>query len=590
MDTTGPVPPPKKTEGQPAEDQPQDGKPAEGDAPANDNPVPEGERPPVKEGEPSDVKTEEAKVEETKTEETPAETVDPADDWWDNFAKAVEDPNVGIYEYLRNNALQAMDLDNKENAPSAIVLAREAALKELFSLKDPEELSKKLASLESNVLLFNSIARAVMKVSRAVLDTYIKTRKEAKEGTTPEDMGAAIGANLKKELAGTEEELNPALASVARSLKDKDEKEVAVTLRKAAAQMGEERNVTAMMRDAATFARRYLKPDNIVNIAIIALPLITWQYRWALAIGLGAFAGRHSIRHGYNAARALYKGDRSEARVQGREALANLKSAGGSVLLIALTPALAKFPILAAGFLGFAAEAAYHKVIDTFNKMLAEEEKAPGSTPLGKRLKAGIKNFFSVNQDKLGALAAKTLKAVAPHAATDAVEALSKRLPFTKMRKVASRTWMLTGALTKRFNRIATAKAKEWRDDVADMGRDFMNAVEGALSDVVAASTQREAEMIAGELLMKERARAIAEEEARLAAEEEQKAYAEGADDGMRQDEDERVAEADNSIEEGATAGEDGMAAKKRRLAAIERTQQRADAERRAQTLKAKPS
>ena len=66
-------------------------------------------------------------------------------------------------------------------------------------------------------------------------------------------------------------------------------------VRKAAVRMGEERSVMSMMRDAATFTRKYMKADNVVNIAIVALPLITWEYRWALAVGLGAFAARHSV-------------------------------------------------------------------------------------------------------------------------------------------------------------------------------------------------------------------------------------------------------------------------------------------------------
>ena len=594
MDTNGPQPPPKKPE-----DPAKPGVPVDETGAA----TPAADNPPVKEGAekspdekiaeealPAE-KTEEEKAAAQKSDEQKAEEEKPpektaaeiaaeekaaaekaADDWWANFSKAVEDPNVGIYEYLRDNTLQSMDLDNKGGLSDSLVAARDAALRELFALKDPEELSKKLKALEKNALLFNPNARAVMKVSRAVLDTYINTRKSTKDGAEPEDMGAAVGANLKRELEDAKDEMNPALESVARSLKDKDEQEVAATIRKAAVRMGEERSVMAMMRDAATFTRRYMKPDNVVNIAIIALPLITWEYRWALAVGLGAFAARHSVRHSFNALRALGKGDRVEARAQTREALTNLKSAGGSVLLIALSPALAKYPALAAGFLGFAIEAAYNKVLDTFNKMLAEEEKAPGSTPLGKRMKAGIKTFFVTYQDTLGSLTAKTLKTLAPGTVGDTAEAISKRLPFSKMRKVVARTWSLTGALTKRFNRVARAKAAEWRDDVADMGRDFVNAVEGALSDAAAIAMQKEAEAIAAQLILEERmrAQAQAEEEARQKAEAEKPAE-------------------EAHIEEEMTEEQRAQAIKKRRLEALERAERRNEVQKRANTLKARP-
>ena len=599
MDKTGPVQPPKKpadpadtaaptdesAPATPAHDNLPPERAAVGPsapAPAENSKAPEehapeekagGERPPEEKPAEEEKPPEKTAAEIAAEEKAAAEKA--ADDWWENFSKAVEDPNVSIYEYLRDNTLQSMDLDNKGGLSESLVAARDAALRELFALKDPEELSKKLQALEKNALLFNPNARAVMKVSRAVLDTYIKTRKDTKDGAPPEDMGAAVGANLKRELEDAREEMNPALESVARSLKDKDEREVAATIRKAAVRMGEERSVMAMMRDAATFKRRYMKHDNVVNIAIIALPLITWEYRWALAIGLGAFAARHSVRHGFNAAKALAKGNRTEARAQTREAVTNLKSAGGSVLLIALTPALAKYPALAAGFLVFAIEAAYHKVLDTFNKMLAEEEKAPGSTTLGRRMKAGIKTFFVTYQDTLGALTAKTLKTLAPGTVGDTAEALSKRLPFSKMRKVVSRTWSLTGALTKRFNRVARAKAAEWRDDVADMGRDFVNAIEGALSDAATAATQREAEAIAAQLILEERMRAQAEEEARRKAEAEKSEAEEPAEEAH--------------IEEEMTEEQRAQAIKKRRLEAVERAERQAEAQKRARTLKARP-
>lgn len=593
MESNGPAQPPKKP-ADPAEK----GAPVDESGappPANDNPAPEAEKipdeKPVEEKPVEEKTTEEKLQEETPVPKTAAEIAaeekaaaeKAEDDWWENFSKAVEDPNVSIYEYLRDHTLQSMDMDNKAGLSDSLVAARDAALRELFALKNPEELSKKLQALEKNALLFNPNARAVMKVSRAVLDTYIKTREDTKNGTAPEDMGAVVGANLKRELDGAKDEMNPALESVARSLKDKDEQEVAATIRKAAVRMGEERSVMAMMRDAAIFTSRYMKPDNVVNIAIIALPLITWEYRWAMAIGLGAFAARHSVKHSFNAARALAQGNRAESRTQMREALTNLKSAGGSVLLIALTPALAKYPAVAAGFLGFAIEATYHKTLDTFTKMLAEEEKTPGSTSLGRRLKAGVKTFFVTYQDTLGALTAKTLKTLAPGTVTDTAEALSKRLPFSKMRKVAARTWTLTGALTKRFNRVARAKATEWRNDVADMGRDFVNAIEGALSDAATLATQREAEAIAARLILEDRMKAQAEEEARL-KEEAEKAQAKQTEE----------APAEEVVEEQVDAAETSEAQraqeiKKRRLEALARAERRIEAQKRAQTFKARP-
>lgn len=512
------------------------------------------------------------------------------EDWWDDFRRAVEDPDVNIYEYLRDHVMGTMDMDNKAGLSENIVRARKAALRELLSLTKPEEISKKLKSLEGNGLLFPPKARAILRVTRAVVDTYVKTDEQLKEkskttAVTQQDIGATLAKTLKGEL--DEAGANPALESIAETFKDKSEEEVAATIREAARQLGEKRSVQLMVRDAARFARAYLTAENIVNIAIIALPLITWQYRWALAIGLGAYSGRKAVYHGYKGARAHLGGDKAKAREHGRDALTALKAAGGNVLIIGLSPVLAKYPVMIAGLIGLGVDALYNSTIDFFKKMLKEEENAPGSTPLGKRAMAGLRYFFTNYKDKIASVGAKVLKTMAPHTVTAMVEEVVQRLPFSKMQKIAKRSWMLGGALATRFNKIARATARQYAEnvkalgaDIADAARDFRAAVEAGLDR--AAEIGREIE----------RTRLAEEERLRAAA----KAAAEDAEREKRLKETEilTVAElAENekfeaeSAKEAFNEAKAAEAAQKRKLESMAR--HREEQQKKSRTLKARP-
>jgi hypothetical protein len=535
----------------------------------------------------------------------------PEDDWWEDFRRAVEDPNVNIYEYLRDHALGAMDMDNKAGLSENMVRARKVALRELLTLTKPEEISKKLKALEGNALLFNPQARAIMRVTRAVVDTYVKTDAELKErekaraaggvttgtdaapdGKPHADIGATLAKTLKSEL--DEAGANPALESLAETFKDKNEEDVAATIREAARQLGEDRSLKLMMRDAARFARAYLTAENLVNIAIIALPLVTWQYRWALALGLGAYAGRKSVYYGYKAGVAHYRGRKDEARKHGQDALAALKAAGGNVLLIGLSPVLARYPAMIAGLIGFAVDATYNSTIDFFKKMLKEEEEAPGSTPVGKRLIAGARYFFTNYKDAMARLGAKALKTLAPHTVTATVEQVVQRLPFSKMQKIARRGWMLGGALTTRFNKIARLTARRYIQDVRALGAEvaeaasqFRTAVEEGLTSaaIIGAEIRRKHK----EEQERAAARAAeAEEEARRRAEEETQTEVEEIVTVAEVAENDVLAaeRAQEAFNEAAAA----EAAKRRKLESMARhREQQKEQQKKGRTLTAKP-
>ncbi|MBU0800355.1 MAG: hypothetical protein KKA05_05060, partial [Alphaproteobacteria bacterium] len=194
-------------------------------------------------------------------------------------------------------------------------------------------------------------------------------------------------------------------------------------------------------------------------------------------------------------------------------------------------------------------------------------------------------------------LTAKTLKALAPHAVTDAIEAVARRMPLSKMKKIAARGWMLSGALATRFNRVAQAKVSavarelgELRDDVVDAGRDFMKAVEGALSDAAGTAMQRENERLAALIIAEERQRALEAEEARLAAEKEAEKGAEKpAEEAVTEEKAEQGSAAAEFAAKAQGTAQDSAAVKRRKIESMERHRAEEKRQTHTNTMKAKP-
>jgi hypothetical protein len=433
-----------------------------------------------------------------------AEEKEETSDWWDGFQAAVEDPDTSIYEYIRDQAVESLSDQEDEQDRSFFEKARRRALKELVSLKNPKDLRDKLETLEENTLVFNFKIRVMMKVARAVIDTYITAQeeliKESKKTKDPEKAKDNVKKAVEKKLA--ENPVGTGIEALAKSLEDKDEEEIRETIEKAAQQLSEEENLELFSKDFFKIARKYLTLDNLTDIAIVALPLVTWKYRWALAVGLGTYAARMSIVHGFKAGVAGITGKKEVYQKEGKKAVESLKAAGGNVLTIGLSPFVGKAPKILAGLLNFSVKTSYSSVLDTIDQMLDEEEKKPGSTPLSKKLKKGTKEFLDKHQNSLANLSAKFLKSVVPTAVTVAVVEVSNRISFKKLTTLFNRSSGLAKSLKVRFNGASEEQIvdelnnedeelKEIREefelvksDVADVGQQIQESLVAASKSI----------------------------------------------------------------------------------------------------------
>ena len=378
------------------------------------------------------------------------ETKKPEHDWWDGFKTAVEDPDISIYEYLRDSVLESIEPENYKGKGGILDKARKKTIQELFSLTNAEELSAKLKKLETNTLLFSIKTRVAIQLLRVVIDTYNSAgginRKNRKNS-------AELESRLNKELANSGLDKN--IEALARTFDKRDKEEVRNTVKEAARQLGNDDNLSKITSDIFRVVRKYMKPDTIAELAIIALPLITWQYRWALAVGLGVYAARMSIVHVTKAGIAGIRGNGEEARLQGQKTVAALKAAGGNILVVGCSPFLGRAPKLFAGAISFGVKASYKTVLDAFHDMLEKEEQQPGSTTLSKTIKRKLKKFFNENQDSLTSVSAGILQNLVPHTVTKTIVTVIQHLPMSKFRALLSRIKGLFVSVKNRFNKAA---------------------------------------------------------------------------------------------------------------------------------------
>lgn len=348
----------------------------------------------------------------------------PEKDWWDGFKSTLEDPDASVYLYVRGQVLKSLEIDGAEGIPEATIRARQKAFRELAALKDPREISKKLALMEGQAFLFGDAARAGIRLLRVTIDNYAA----AQDGTA-----AATG-------------------EAAASLEARPPEEIETAVRKAAQRMQGEPDASRLAADAVAFSRKYLKPEYLVTALLCLLPLVTWQYRWTLALGLGAFSARKAFWHGGKAVLALCRGDRAGARTSGHGAFESLREAGATILVIGVSPAVAGLPAAVQTFASVGIEAGYKSTVRAFADMLAEEEKKPGSTPVSKGIKAGAKKFFSEYQDALATGTARFLKETTALPAAAAAEQAVSRARFSRIRHAADEARQLCGILARRFN------------------------------------------------------------------------------------------------------------------------------------------
>lgn len=341
-------------------------------------------------------------------------------DWWEGFAHAVEDPHISIYDYLKTSLLQHLELEGANSAGEFFTKAQQKTLKELMALTDLREVGKTLKSIENNKIIFNPKARALLQCVRALIDAYITARDEyekslIKTGAPPPsamEQRDDIKRIVRQKLA--DGELAEKIQNAAEAVTGRHRDHIVPTVQAAVEQLQEPRSLTRIARDVFGISRKYFTLDNAVTTAIYALPLITWNYRWALAIAFGAYVSRMAVVHGYRAGAALIGGDKEIARAQGVLALSALKHAGGNVLAIAITPLAARLPARFAVWSAFVANFVYKKSLEIGQRWIwfygrpAVPDPEDAQRGWLSRAWRGVKGFFFENSESLVALSAKT--------------------------------------------------------------------------------------------------------------------------------------------------------------------------------------
>ncbi|MCB9990539.1 MAG: hypothetical protein H6867_04045 [Rhodospirillales bacterium] len=405
-------------------------------------------------------------------------------DWWDDFAKAVEDPTVSTYDYLKDSLLKNLELDGADGFGDFVGKAQQKALKELLSLTDLGELRNTVKKLERNRLFFDYRTRVGLQVTRVLLDTYLSakekyeqevTEREAhgKPAHTERQKQAEIERIVKAELQDSDiAERVEELAQI--SIPGKDKEQISETVTEARKQLQDKRNLKKISNDVMGVSKKYFTLDNTVNVAIHALPLITWQYRWALAAVFGAYVSRMSVYHGYRAIKARWQGDLDTAREEGRKTLKALKAAGGNALAIGVSPLIGRLPKAIAGFGTFFVTRAYNISLDVWHKMLQKKDelKARAAAQAGKKgVWNKIKGFFTEHQDTLAVLTAKAVKGKMPHDLGDSFEKASSRLPLSRVRSLSGNLWNVSKAAGRRLRYEFYRVTNVFRDEPKDLSQ-----------------------------------------------------------------------------------------------------------------------
>lgn len=379
--------------------------------------------------------------------------------WWDGFAQAVEDPKISTYDYLKNSILRTFELDGANGLGDFLNKAQKKAIKELLELTDPRELRKTIKSLEKNKLFFDARARTGLQCAGMLLETYITAREQYEAEVAKrvaQGQQAPTEAERKQEIERivgeklAEPEVAESIGEMAQVLTGKDRQEIRETVEEASRRLRQDSSLSKITDDVIGISKKYFTLDNIVNVGVIALPLVTWQYRWALAAVMGAYVSRMAVYHGYKAVEARYQGDKDMAREESVQMLAALKAAGGNALAIGISPLVGKLPAAVAGIAGFGVTYVYNTSIEVWQKLLRKEEEKADEKPKG--FFHRIKSFFKDNQDTLASLAVGAVKDEMPGEAAKTVEGASKRVRLSKITAIGTGLWMVGGALTRRFN------------------------------------------------------------------------------------------------------------------------------------------
>ncbi len=410
---------------------------------------------------------------ESGSDKKPPSDTEKAAAWWDDFAKAVENPNISTYDFLKNSFLKKFELDGTDGLGEFVGKAHKKTIKEVIALTDPAELRDTIKKLQKNRLFFDYRTRVALQCAAVLLDTFISAKEEYEKDLKKRmhrGQKKPSEAQQKREIQKivdeklAEPEVAESIEAAAAAMTGKDQAEVSKTVEEASKQLREKSSLKKISEDVVGVSKKYVTLDNMVNIGVHALPLITWQYRWAIAVVFGAYVSRMSAYHGYKSFKARWiDGDRELAKEEGHKALTAMKAAGGNVLAIGISPLVGKLPARLAVWGGFVASTVYNKSIEIAQGFLKKKREV---APEGVKAKAASSAkgawkwtaaFFKDNLDTLVTLAAKAVKKEAPGKVTENIETAAKKVPFSKARRVLTGIWGVSAAAGRRTRGLLTS-------------------------------------------------------------------------------------------------------------------------------------
>jgi hypothetical protein len=441
-------------------------------------------------------------------------------DWWDEFEKAVEDPETDIYEFIKNSLKKELEIssENESHFSGYIKAARQKAARELLKLKTPDELRKKVKALEKNTLLFPYNVRVGIKTVRVLIDTYISTQTDLykvenrhnstylHENTKQDQLDKGLERTLSSQSSALQ------IKDIAHAMDNKKSTiQIKETIKDAAKQIAEDENQRLIAFDTLKFTKKYFKLDNVLNIAAHILPLVTWKYRWAVAACVGVLTARMSLYYGAKSVVNILGKNHDLAKENTSRALDALKKAGGNILIVGFSPLVGKAPKLLIGFTNIGIDYVYNNFIKTLKSKIrsASSENSNQKGNILAKTSRWLKNIYHDCGDGLIQNLSKVLKEKIPHIITQTAPAVLKKVPFSRLIMHAGKVFSLGKAALIRYarklhNNLPPAQQRRineykrkiagLRDDFNDLAREFRlsestgHTEQAPLSDASAAS------------------------------------------------------------------------------------------------------
>ncbi len=361
--------------------------------------------------------------------------------WWDRFIEALENPDIQTYDFISSSINGYLDENNIDSADDVLRAFYHKGYQEIRELRDLKELQKTIQGLENKKFFFpDPRVRTTMKLVRIALETYVDAQEQYAKQL---DRGPVIpipAADVKKEIDDLAEKilqedfeegtLRKNIEEIHAVHVTEDSAKVKETIDSAITELKKQSKLASLADNTVGVSKHLLKPDNLAAIAIHALPIITWKYRWGLALGLGVYSSRLCVYHGAKALKkAVYDKDMPQARIEAGEAVSALKAAGGNVIAIGLSPLFGKLPKAIAGYASFMVPKIYDKTVGAVVRKLKTPDIDETKPDLSiESVFNRVRSFYENNEGPLVRNTIKATKGMIPESITKVFDRVTKHV------------------------------------------------------------------------------------------------------------------------------------------------------------------